>query len=90
MTPLAQSHSLHHFLEDDLAQQLERTARRRERGREVVVRLRLGELRRLGGRETELGEPHEAPHEQSLVLGDLVAGHGHEALGWVLEQSHFP
>ena len=36
-------------LEDDLAQQLERTARRCERGREVVVRFRLGELRRLGG-----------------------------------------
>jgi hypothetical protein len=42
------SHSLHH-LENDLAQQLERTARRCERGREVVVRFRLGELRRLGG-----------------------------------------
>jgi hypothetical protein len=37
------------LLEDDLAQQLERTARRRERGREVAVRFRLGELRRLGG-----------------------------------------
>jgi hypothetical protein len=36
-------------LEEDLAQQLERTARRRERGREVPVRFRLGELRRLGG-----------------------------------------
>jgi RNA polymerase sigma factor (sigma-70 family) len=35
-------------LEEDLAQQLERTARRRERSREVVVRSRLGELRRLG------------------------------------------
>jgi hypothetical protein len=34
--------------EDDLAQQLERTARPRERGREVAVRFRLGELRRLG------------------------------------------
>jgi hypothetical protein len=43
MTTLAPSHSLHH-LEDDLAQQLERTARRRERGREVVVRFRFGEL----------------------------------------------
>jgi hypothetical protein len=42
------SHPLHH-LENDLAQQLERTARRYERGREVVVRFRLGELRRLGG-----------------------------------------
>jgi hypothetical protein len=48
MTTLAPSHSLHH-LEDDLTQQLERTARRCERGREVVVRFRLGELRRLGG-----------------------------------------
>jgi hypothetical protein len=37
------------LLEDDLAQQLERTARRRERGREVAVRFRLGELKRLGG-----------------------------------------
>ena len=36
-------------LEEDLAQQLERTAGRRERGREVPVRFRLGELRRLGG-----------------------------------------
>jgi hypothetical protein len=48
----------------------------------VPVRFRLGELRRLGGGETELGEPLEAPLEQSLVLEDLDAGHGHEALSW--------
>jgi hypothetical protein len=52
------------------------------RGRQVPVRFRLGELRRLGGGETELGEPLEAPLEQSLVLEDLDAGHSHEALSW--------